>query len=103
MSFGSLTIKVSVSVLIDAAEKIHSYAEDTADVFDRLANHLNRISGHAGWEGSSMIEIQAATEKNQKTYNETVIDLENLAGFLEKYAIEMQAKDVDIKSEIDSV
>ena len=99
----SSSIKISLSALTDAAEKIHGYAEDTADVFDRLANHLNRISGHAGWEGSSMIEIQAATEKNQKTYNETVTDLENLAGFLEKYALEMQAKDLDIKSEIDSV
>ncbi len=98
----SSTIKVPVSTLTDVAEKIYDYAEDTADVFDRMANYLNRISGHAGWEGLSMREIMAATEKNQKKYRDLVTELKNLSGFLENFALEMEAKDQEIKANIES-
>lgn len=103
MSMFSTTIKVPVSVLSDAATKLLGYADDNQDIFDRISNTLSNLEGSGEWKGDSMVALKAATASNKGKYGEAVNELYNLAGFLENYAREMEAKDQEIKSQIGAV
>lgn len=103
MSLFSTTIKVPASVLADTATKLLGYADDNTDVFDRILNTLSSLEGSGGWKGDSMAALKSATSSNKGTFGEAVTDLYNLAGFLENFVREMEAKDQEIKNQIGSV
>lgn len=102
MSLFSTTIKVPVSVLTDTATKLQTYADDSADIFDRILNTLSSLEGSGEWKGDSMAALKTSTSSNKGKFEEMVNDLYNLAGFLENFAKEMEAKDQEIKSQIGS-
>ena len=102
MSWGSTTIKLSPADLAETATKLQAYADDSADIFDRILNTLSSLEGSGEWKGDSMAALKTATSSNKGKFEEMVNDLYNLAGFLENFAKEMEAKDQEIKSQIGS-
>ncbi len=99
----STTIKVPLSVLTDVANKLLSHADDSQEIFDRITNTLSRLEESGEWKGKSMSALQSASLDNKRKYSEVVTDLYNLAGFLENFAREMEAKDQEIKTQIGAV
>lgn len=100
MAWGSTTIKVTPKELTDAANKLLEYADINKDIFDQITNTLNNLEGSGEWKGDSMTALKSATTSNKGKYGEVVIDLYNLAGFLESFAQEMEAKDQELKNQI---
>lgn len=102
MALFSTTIKVPVSTLQDYASRMQGFADENADVFNRLYNSLQCLEG-GEWQGESLKAAMAATRQNRERFSETISELNQLANFMKKFADEMAAKDEEIKKNITSV
>lgn len=100
--FGS-TIRVPISELQEYARKLQGYADDSADVFDRIYNSLTSLRENKQWQGMSLEAVVAATQSNRQKFEETLDELQSLAAFLKKFADEMEAKDEEIRRKIVAV
>lgn len=100
MGIYSTIIKVPVSTLRENATRIQVFAEDNADIFDRIYNILQAMESSGEWQGVSASKAAKATLKNKKKFSEAVSELNSLAEFLKDFSDEMVAEDQDIKNTI---
>jgi uncharacterized protein YukE len=98
-TFGT-SIKVPVSDLQEYARKMQEYADNSADIFDRINNSLICLRNNKQWQGISMDAAVAATQSNQKKFQEALSELQALAAFMKKFATEIEAEDEAIKKRI---
>lgn len=103
MAWFSTTIKVPVSTLQDNASKMQSFADDNADIFDRVYQSLLCLKSSGEWQGTSLEAIVSTTEKNKEKFGDTIDELQALATFLDKFVTEISRKDEEIKKQINSV
>ena len=93
-------LNIPTEDLLEASDKLWDYAMEIEALYDRLSNSVYAIRGSGVWKGASMEALQKATENNSNQYRELTTDILNLAGLLEKYALKMEEKDLEIKQEI---
>lgn len=103
MSLFSTTLKVPVTVLSEAADQILSFADENADIFERICNSLLCLKGSNEWKGKSLEAAVEATEKNKKTFKATISEMEALGNFLKDFSTEMAAEDENIRQKINSI
>lgn len=99
----STTIKVPVEVLQNNASKIIAFADESEDIFDRISNMLVSLENGGAWKGVSLKKALNYVTDHKKKYGEAMTDLRELGDFLKKFASDMEAKDLEIKSKIDAV
>lgn len=100
MALFSKTIRVPIDTLRETAEKMQDYADEGSELFARLKNAVEAVNSNAEWKGDSMNALIAVTEKNQKSLNETMQELSDLATFMKSFADKIEAKDLEIKDSI---
>jgi len=100
MALFSSEIRLYPEELYNAAEKIIDFSEQIEDVFDQISNSLSFAESSGGWKGADINALKNATEKNDSKYSQILTELENLSGFLEHYAKEMNDKDQELKEKI---
>ena len=103
MSISSTTIKVPVSVLLEKAQQLQAYADTNEDVFDRINNSLAALDGNGDWHGVSQATAVNATRNNKQKFSKAIKEMREMATFLQQFANDMAEKDVEIKSQIQSV
>ena len=99
----STTIKVPVEVLQNNASKIIAFADDGEDIFDRILNTLLCMEGSGEWKGKSLTAAANATRANKEKYGEVIEEIRELGTFLRDFANAMEAKDCEIKAQIEAL
>lgn len=95
-------IKVPIQEIRDTASKIHDLSSNNSDIFQTIENLISQAEASGAWYGKSADALRTATEKNTEKLNKTLIELDDLADFLEQYADAMEAADADVKNRIGS-
>lgn len=93
-------IKAPIDNLRDSAEKLKTYTDQNEDLFSQILNMVNSVESCGDWQGKSMKTLQNVTQRNQKKFEAGMQELCELAGFLEKYAEAMSAKDEELMKRI---
>ena len=99
----STAIKVPVSFLQDAVQKLQTYADDNKDIFDKIKNSLEHMESSGDWKGESLAAAVEATQKNEEKFREAVNELNELASFLEEFVNSMVEKDAEVQKSITAV
>lgn len=94
------TIQVPIELIRDTADKLFDYADQNADIFDRLHNSLQVLEESNAWRGQSMQAMKTATLQNRDRFEEALTELYALARFMKNYAKDMESADQEIKSRI---
>lgn len=97
------TLKVPITTLQDAADKLLDYTDTNSDIFDRIYNSLQTLEANKDWQGASLEAAVAATQKNKEKFSEAIEEMGELADFLSDYVSKMTAKDEEIKRQILSI
>lgn len=95
-------IKAPIDNLRDSAEKLKTYTDQNEDLFSQILNMVNSVESCGDWQGKSMKTLQNVTQRNQKKFEAGMQELCELAGFLEKYAEAMSAKDEELMKRINN-
>ena len=93
-------IQVPIELIRDTAEKLYEYADQNADIFDRLYNSLQVLEESSAWRGLSAQAAMKATLQNRDRFEEALNDLYDLAQFMKGYADDMESADQEIKAKI---
>ena len=93
-------IKAPIDNLRDSAEKLKTYTDQNEDLFSQILNMVNSVESCGDWQGKSMKTLQNVTQRNQKKFEAGMQELCELAGFLQKYAEAMSAKDEELMKRI---
>lgn len=102
-NWNGTTINVPLGALQENARIMQELTDVNADVFDRVYNSLLCLKGGNQWQGTSLEAIVTATENNRKKFADTIAEMRSLAAFLDKFVVDMQQKDIQIKNQIDAV
>ena len=95
-------LKIPIKEIRDTATKIRNLSSDNTDIFQTLGNLVAEAESCGAWYGKSADALRSATEKNAEKFNKALVEISDLADFLEQYADSMEAADASVKSQIGS-
>ena len=93
-------IQVPIELIRDTADRLLEYADQNADIFDRLYNSLQVLEQSGAWRGLSIQAAMNATLQNQDRFDEALNDLYDLASFMRNFVNDIESADQHIKARI---
>ena len=103
MAWSSGKIAVPTSLLQERASQLFDLADQNEDLFDRIYNALEIMEANREWKGESLAAALEETKKNKEKFAQTVDEMHKLAGFLKKFADEMESHDEALRIVIENI
>ncbi len=100
MANSSSTLRVPIRILEDCVKEIDGFADENADIFDKLLNGLRCLKGGGEWVGASADALITATEKNKKQFAMILKELSDLSKYIDSFVKELEKEDAEAAQKI---
>ena len=97
------SIRIPVDDLLNLSENILDFSDENGDLFDQIIRSLEHYQSSGEWKGKDIESLITQSKKNKKKYDTALESLTKMAEELKKYAEEMEAEDLRLKKQIESV